>query len=425
VPLRRQRPDRRPAEEQRDWIRFLWETEDRYWQTMQRFLKDELKVRGVVVGTIVGCSPPNLQARLDAIDTHAYWQHPKFPPGKGWDPVHWTVGNKSMVNEAGGILPGLALRRVRGKPHLVTEYNHSAPNTYSAEAFPLLAAYAALQDWDAVFPFAYSHNGDWNSRKISGFFDIDQHPVKMATLPAAVAMFQRGDVAPAKGELLAALPTERQIELLLRAGPWEQVHAGTVGLPREAALVHRVGLAADGQAGPFERPAGPKYVADSGELTWDRGDPKRGVVTVAAARSKAVIGYGGGRRFDLGGGVVAEPGPAAQDGWSVLTLTAVEGEIAAGPARLLVAAAGLAENTAMGWTSPAKESVSNTWGKPPSLVEGVPARLTLPRPAARVRAWALDERGRRRDAVPVSGGDVAVIELGPKWHTLWYEVELR
>ena len=39
----------------------------------------------------------------------------------------WPVANRTMVNEAGGTLPGLALRRVRGKPHLVTEYNHPAP----------------------------------------------------------------------------------------------------------------------------------------------------------------------------------------------------------------------------------------------------------------------------------------------------------
>ena len=59
-----------------------------------------------------------------------------------------------------------------------------APNTHSSEAFLLVNAYAALQDWDGVFAFAYSHrHDDWNSRRIGSFFDLDQHPTKLATLP--------------------------------------------------------------------------------------------------------------------------------------------------------------------------------------------------------------------------------------------------
>src|SRR5262249_42706400 len=150
------RAGERTAEGQRDWLRFLWETEDAYWQAMRRCLKEELKVRGVVVGTIVGCSTPNLMARLDGVGTHASRQHPHFP-SRPWDAEDWVVANRTMVNEAGGTLPGLALRRVLGKAHCVTEYNHSAPNTFGGEGFVLLAAYAALQDWDAIYAFAYAH----------------------------------------------------------------------------------------------------------------------------------------------------------------------------------------------------------------------------------------------------------------------------
>jgi len=145
---------------------------------MQRYLKEDLKVCGVVMGTIVGCSTPNLMARLDAVDTHAYWQHPHFP-GRQWDMDNWTVANRTMVNEAGGTLPGLALRRVLGKPHCVTEYNHPAPNTFGSEGFLLLAAYGALQDWDAIYAFAYAQGDDWDARRAQGFFDIAQHPAKM------------------------------------------------------------------------------------------------------------------------------------------------------------------------------------------------------------------------------------------------------
>src|SRR5207253_6708512 len=82
--FRHSRFGERTAETQRDWLRFLWATEDAYWQAMQRYLKEDLGVRGVVMGTIVGCSTPNLMARFDAVDAHAYWQHPHFP-GRQWD----------------------------------------------------------------------------------------------------------------------------------------------------------------------------------------------------------------------------------------------------------------------------------------------------------------------------------------------------
>jgi hypothetical protein len=418
----------RTAEGQRDWLRFLWETEDDYWQAMQRYLKQEIKVRGVVIGTIVGCSTPNLMARLGAVDTHAYWQHPHFP-GRPWDPDDWLVHNRTMVNEVGGVLPGLAQRRVLGKPHCVTEYNHSAPNTYGQEGFLLLAAYGALQDWDAVFAFAYAHGADWDARRIKSFFDIDQHPTKMATLPAAVALFVRGDVQAARKQVVARLDKKREVDALRTGSAWLSVHGGHVGVPAEAALVHRLALATgDAPAGKVPltkvvRPAGPRYTADTEELVWDLSTKDRGVVTVNTPKSKAVIGYGGGKRFDLGG-VVLEPGSTRQDGWSCVTLTVMEGKLASGPARLLVTATGYAENTDMKWKSARHDSVGRDWGKAPSLVEGVGARITLPRKA--VRVWALDERGQRQGAldVKVSGGK-ATFTLGPERRTLWYEVELK
>src|SRR5260370_11111377 len=267
---------------------------------MQHYLKDDLRVRGVVIGNIVGCSTRNLMAGFDAVDTHAYWQHPQFP-GRPWDADNWTVGNSSMVNDAGGTLRGLALRRVLGKPHCVTEYNHAAPNTFGSEGFLLLAAYGALQDWDAIYAFAYEHSGRWDARHIQGFFDIAQHPTKMATLPAAVALFLRGDVRPADKQIVVGLPKDREMALLLRSHAWELVHAGQLTLPREAALVHRIAIATEGMSQDARRalkilsPA--RYASDTGELLWNLSERKHGVVTIDTLRSKAVIGYGGGARL--------------------------------------------------------------------------------------------------------------------------------
>jgi hypothetical protein len=67
----------------------------------------------------------------------------------------------------------------------------------------------------------------------------------------------------------------------------------------------------------------------------------------------------------------------------------------------LPSATATADNTGMKWKSPAADPVVRDWGRGPSLVQGVPAPLTLPAPVARVRARALDERGQHGEAVPV------------------------
>ncbi len=424
----------RTAEAQRDWMRFLTDTEDRYWQAMYRFLKDELKLKALVGGTIGGCSPLNVQAKMDWADTHAYWQHPRFPR-KSWDAGDWIVDNKSMVNERGGTLPGLALKRIAGKPHAVTEYNHSAPNTFSSEGFLLLAAYGALQDWDAIYAYSYAHardgTGAWNSRKINSFFDIDQHPTKMATFFGAAAMFLRGDVKPAGTLVNASLPLEREIDLLRTASSWSLVDASKVGLPKETPLMHRVAVSSSAPATPKFAFPRPRYESDTEELVWDTSEAGRGVVTINSPRTKGVIGYGGGKRFQLGQ-VTIEPGATTQDGWSTITVSALTPTLNdTSPAQqagaYLITATGSAENTGMGWKNKEKSTVGRDWGTAPSLVEGIPAKITFSVPDnSKVEAYALDERGQRAGAVPVqilSGR--AAIDIGPKWKTLWYEVRMQ
>lgn len=437
----------RTLDAQRDWMRFLCDTEERYWQSMTRFLKEELHVRALVTGTIMGCTPANLAASMDWVDTHAYWHHPQFP-GRPWDSENWTVENRSMVDTRDNTLPKLALKRIVGKPHAVTEYNHAAPNTYGTEGFLLLAAYAALQDWDAIYVYSYAHarNQGWDGRRIPSFFDIDQHPAKMATLPAAVAMFLRGDIHAAKYEVLAGLRREQEIELLGKARAWSLVDAGTVGLDSDVAFEHRVGLMTEGRNRPDNslspkarsrsNPAEGIVVSDTRELTWDLSTPGRGVVTVNTGRTKAVIGHGGGRRFDLEGFVI-EPGQTTQGNWSAIVMTEIgpkpsglETALALGPVRprapslqrWLVTATGDADNIGMQWKNPEKSSVGRAWGAGPSRVEGIPFVLSLP--ATHVKAWALDERGQRREAVSeVQDGGRVTLRFGPQYRTLWYEVE--
>jgi hypothetical protein len=58
------------------------------------------------------------------------------------------------------------------------------------------------------------------------------------------------------------------------------------------------------------------------------------------------------------------------------------------------------------------------------LCEGIPFDLVL-QPRA-IRAWALDERGRRAGEVPVTVTPAgSLLRPGPQYRTLWYEVAIE
>ena len=417
---------------QREWYAFLWALEQRYWSNMRTFLKDELVVHSPLVGTQLGWSPFPIQRQFDVIDSHAYWQHPDFS-NNGWNETVWTVKNIPMAGRPdGGILPDLATQRVSDKPFICTEYSHPAPNEFSAEAFPLLCAFAARQDWDGVFAFAYSHRGDdWNKGAIAGFFDIDQHPVKMATLPASLALFMRGDVQPAAESLKATFTLEAAMEIARTHGPL--IDATHAGVDRRSALQRRLSVDVGSLTAFVQTAAGkPRPEAQSSPAKATQTDP---FFKIETPYSVALIGFTRGMTFDFGG-VRIEP----KSEWSCIQMT-LEPKVLAwdppstgsnekgafifpkrgstSPQKLLITATARAENTDMCWTSAAHESVGKAWGRAPSLVEGVRATISLPTNAARFRAWALDERGIRRKEITLREG---ILELDPQHRTLWYEV---
>jgi len=427
APLPKKEFSGRSPAAQRDWIRFLWETEERYWTGMRRFVREDLRCKSLVVGTQNNFSPAAIQAAMDVQDWHAYWQHPNFP-GRPWDPVNWTVQNVPMAGAPdGGTLGGL-LTRAAGKPFICTEYNHPAPNTYSSEAFLLLGAYAALHDLDGIFAFAYSHGSEWNHGTFANFFDIAEHPTKMVALPAAAALFERGDVRTTDKPTVARYTTESCIEVIRKTD--DLPTAERLGADPAAVFRGPVELVPATDAGPAAREPKPAAatpaLSATGELLWEPATAaEKGLVTVTAPRSKALIGATDERAFDLRDDVQVTPGKTLQ-GWSAITLTVLEGEGFQAPARILVTATGYVQNTGMIWKDAKRDSVGADWGHAPALVEGIPATIVLPLAAGTtMRAWALDGRGQRGAAVPVkAAAGQATLVIGPEFETLWYEIEL-
>jgi hypothetical protein len=411
-----------------DYVAFLLDLETEYWTGMAEFLKDQVGVKQPVTGTQMGYTPPQTHAAMDYYDAHAYWHHPWFP-GRPWDSNNWWVTNTPMTDSVGGTLTGLAARRVAGKPYTVSEYNHPAPMTTGSEAFILLAAYGALQDWDAIFQFAYNHSDQWEVHKIPGFFDLKSHITQLVTLPAAVALFRRGDVEAGREQTLV----HTNVGTVIEKGVLNPTSGGYVtayGVDSATALSHRLAISVGegevGVEGPTQ-PVSPDeglYQADTDQLRWTYKGRNTGQVTIDTERSKALLGAVTEAEHQLGG-VSVKVGPTRQD-WAAITVTAMEGADFASPGRLLITATGHFENPGWGWeTEGDRVTVRNNWGQEPSMAEGIPATVRLPVAASRVKAFALDGSGARAQEVVVGGDDAAVIEIGPQYRTLWYEVVIE
>jgi hypothetical protein len=420
-----------PPQARRDFVRFLFDVETRYWTGMADYIKHVLKAKQPVSGTQLGYSPPYIQAKLDYVDNHAYWRH----PSGGWISLTakepWSIGNDAMVGSLANILH-LASQRVQGKPYTISEYNHPYPNQYGAEAQPLLAAYGALQGWDGIFQYSYNHYvNDFEPQAMPWcFFDLVARTDALAHFPACAALFLRGDAREAC-EALVASADEATCRDRLVAGRTASYSVSSQGHDARLAALRRTAVAFDGDrpAQPAKLPSDQRvFVSDTGEITWNCQKPDAPYVAVSTPNTKLFTGFPAGRTIDLGGPTLAL-GPTRL-GWATVSLVSRKatgfGEKGA-PASILVAATGESGNAGRVMNELGEKKITLTdRGHAPVMVEGVPATLLLRADPARVACYALDPRGERTAQVPVDQDERgARIDLGPRYKTVWYEIEIR
>ena len=450
--------DEVPDDLRRDFYRFISYTEHTYWTGMRDYLQNELGLRAPVTGTQLGYTTPHLMAEMDFVDHHEYWCHPTVSEGE-----NWTMENKAMVNERGGCVANLAAVRVAGKPYTVTEYNHPYPGFYGAEGMPMLHAYGAFHGWDGVFGYSYDNRQKTEPDSMVYFFSMAARTDVLAHFPACAALYLRGDVRESAAPFVANLPEKDFLDRLVATNGAKFVQGigvatdgkvpSSTGLARKTAInvtdqVEKTppserGNAPQGQGGVLRAapkdeigvelpaPPPPRIVSDTGELVWDNSDPARGVWTVDTPNTKMFSGFPAGRVFDLGGVRLAIGETSI--GWATISLVSHDatgfGEDSR-PARILLAATSLSHNDGAKFTDHGENKIScrgADWGHAPVVNEGVPATITLPAPAARVTCRALDERGAPKADVPVRADEAgrAVLDIGPEYRTVWYEIDVK
>lgn len=420
----------------RDFMRFLHETEEHFWTGMHRYLKQVLFVRQPVSGTQLRYSPPDIQAKLDYVDIHAYWRHPEGDwMTVGVSNTQWSAGNDAMVATLGKIRSRLAVQRVRYKPYTVSEYNHPYPNQYGAEGRPMLCAYGRLHGWDGVFQYSYNHYADDFEPQANPacFFDSLARTDVLAHYPACAAMFLRGDVRESVGPLAVAVDNKTYSEQLLRSRS-SSFGIDGMGLDTRLAALHRVDLDfGGGGLGTNQMPRLPPdqtvFVSDTGEITWNTEKPEAAYLAVNTPNTKVFTGFPAGRTVALGGVSLAIG--TTRLNWATVSLVSRHatgfGEKGL-PASILLAATGDSGNSGRVIKRLDGDKITLTErGGGPVLAEGIPAEVALPSDPAKTRCYALDPRGDRKGEVPVekAGGGGSRIRLSPDYKTVWYEIEIR
>ncbi len=419
----------------RDEGRFYYELESRYNREMYRFLRDELKVRALIEGTNHNYGLPCLRAEslLDLMDCHAYWQHPRFPR-QPWSRTDWDIGNTAMLDApSANCISQLCRSSVAGKPFTVSEYNHPFPNEYGCEMPLLLAAYASLQDWDAVYGYTFNHRWDdalLGGDQVTGFFDIANEVSKMVQMPTASLLFQRGDVRPAN-KLVTVSYDENRTYDSLKEKRWDRIGYHLDGdMSPLLPLVHRFRVERFDAAHTtsaaelgFTPPEG-RIASDTNELIWESGEKRTGRLTINTPRAQAAVGWIGGKalkttdaEFHLGTPFCA------------VSLTALDGQPLARSRKILLVTAARCANTGMKWNAE-RTSINDKWGGPPLLIEAVEGRVFLRRDpkAAPLQLIPLDGVGKPRPngaSTAAKDGAGVTLDLKSAANTAWYVLTAR
>ncbi|HEY0315941.1 MAG TPA: hypothetical protein VGC28_06720 [Sphingomonas sp.] len=349
-------------------VAFITHVEQSYFADMSAYLRNDLGVKANIVATadhtyfIPGQPLLRTTQRYDINDAHVYWQHPAI----------YGLRNTPMVNDPlHSIIQKLSRTAIADHPFTVSEVNEPFPHEYDSEQIPILAAYAALQDWDGIFFYTWEtkEKGQWQP-VVGDHFDMTEHPAKVAQMPVGAMMFLRGDVAPARQTVVRSYSAD-QINAMMKMPP-SALPSYTPGYPAALPLVHgtRIGcLDCKPVAAPPVPSDGP-IVSDTGQLSWRTHDNQDGLVTIDTPRSQALVGF-----IKANGVSVTNLAADISNRFATITLSSLDGKPLGLSGRMLLTTTGKVQNTGSEWN--ARRTLYAKWGTAPTLIEPIRGWIQL------------------------------------------------
>ncbi len=356
-------------------------------------LRGELGVKALFTNQNLGpytAAGAHLRSDLyDYVDTHFYVDHPEFLD------VPWHLpsrcANENPVRAAKLAPVALAFGRLADKPFTVSEWNFSGPGMFRGVGGILTGGLAALQDWDGLWRFAYSH-GLGGMREGVGFphyFDAATDPLIQASDRACLCLFLRGDLAPLADGVANVVPPQSAFcgvalaDVSWRDAAWQARTAASVtnDVPGYQAVDFRAHLT-DAKA--------PVPLRPNPAVALDRARGSFRVVT-----PKTAGGFVPGGALDAGP-VAFDAGDVAATVWA----SSLDGRPLAQSRRILLTHLTDVQADGNVYAEPERRTILR-FGKPRPVVRNGRAavRLSLDAPEG-YEVWALETNGRRAERVP-------------------------
>jgi hypothetical protein len=428
-----------PGLRARDAIRFLSDTERGMVQRMKTFLRDDLGCRALVSNAnswTYFVTDQGARTVYDYVDDHFYVDHPQFLE-QSWR-LPSRCPNTSPIADGATGGRSKSFTRLFNKPFTITEYNYSGPGRFRGVGGILTGALGAIQGWDGIWRFAYSHSRDAMFKPSRmGYFDLASDPLSQAAERASLCLFLRGDLSTATNRVALTM-TEADLAnpaaRIPRLAPrWHwlawitRIGTDVVASPADASGDLLIPLGWQTPAPAFstaETLAIDPYQLEDAQLwqtirdrglvaNWNSTDPSRkiyesesGGLTIDAPRDMLVLDTArtaGG--YAPPGQVIATAQGRVQirleQSAATVWISALDHRAIHGSRRLLVTHLTDLQNTDIQYAEPERQTLLD-WGRLPHLVRAGKAEITIRSNLARnLRAWALAPNGRRLAEVPV------------------------
>ena len=387
-------------------LRKLHEIETAFGRRVTRFLREEMKCR-------IPCTNLNNyfwdddtleQVRrtrdYDFADDHFYVDHPRFVESHWKLPSSCPNGNPLLGQSMG--MQRLAVTRPVGMPFTISEYNFSAPGRFRGVGGILTGAAAALQDWDGLLRFAWTHTADAITapdRVRLGYFDMSGDPLGLATERASICLFLRRDLEPLARECVFVIPPDavgKSPDAPASYAPaWKFDWAGWY-VKTGTAVADRAPAGAETlDTYPFKRDAAEierqirRSPCAGGKVAIDR---DRGTFAIDTPRTAG--GFAEGGRIGAGA-LTADIGDVPATVWA----SSLTSEPIAKTSRILVTHLTDVRNSGMTFGDAAGRILLD-WGRLPHLMQVGRAEIALAVGEGRWRVWALSQGGRRLREIP-------------------------
>ena len=373
---------------------FALHLERRFFAKANALLRDELGVKALFTNQNLGLpllATEQMREELYGyVDMHFYVDGAAFM-GADWSPP-FAIANENPAKM--DVLPPVeaAFMRLPTKPFTVSEWSFAGPGKWRGAGGLITGALAALQDWDGLWRFAYSHGvGSLADSKGSpSYFDLTADPLSQASDRAFACLFLRGDLEPLADGVANRISAKEDavdggsgLSPGWRQGAWQVRTATSVG---------------DAPAGwrtfdlleQRKKSEPPVALKPNPAVTLDR---ERGAFSVLSPKTAGGFVPSGALRS---GPIAFDVGDVAATVWA----SALDGNPIASSRRILVSH--LTDVQSNGITYADKRRtvcLRFGWG---AIVRVGRARIALALDrAADYEVWALETNGRRAEKVPV------------------------